>query len=290
MSAGWGRRLLAVVAVFLMAVGVGTAIASSARAAGATGTVYVLHAIQGETVDVFVDGKNVCPAAKPKIVVGPLDLAAGSHTLELKKGSTSLLSTKFSVKAGTSADIVAHRRADASGTPTATVFPNDVTPIGPGKARLVVTHVASAPPADIVVDGKPIFRNVANGESLMATVPARSYKVKVVPTTGGDPILDTVTLSLPAGKLTRVFAIGDPKAGTADAIVQNLKLKVVGAKQPTSVQTGDGGQAAALFGAGGPLSTGASVAVALGGLVLLAASRVGVGRAAGSGVGSRHAR
>ena len=290
MSGVWGRRLLAVVAVILLAFGVSTAVASSARAAG-TGEVFFVHGIVGDTVDVFVDGKNVCPDATAQTVVGPLMLSAGSHRLELRKaGGEVLLTTRFTVKAGTSIDVVAHRKADTGGTVTATVFPNNTKPIGPGKSRLVVAHVAMAPPADIRVDGKPIFRNVANGESLFLDVPAKTYSVDVVPTSGGDAIIKPVSLTLKKGTLTRVFAIGNPAAGTAEALVQELPLTVVGAKVPTTVRTGDGGQAALAYVAGGPLSTGTSIAVAVLGLVLFLASRVGADRAAVVGFGSRHAR
>jgi Domain of unknown function (DUF4397) len=290
MSGGWVRRLLAVVAVALMASGATMTAASTARAAGSTGTVYVVHAVVEETVDIFVDGENVCPDAAPKTVVGPLRLEAGSHELVVKQGDKTLLTTKFTVKGGSSTDVVVHPNADTSGTLAATVFPNNVKPIGRGKARIVVTHVALAPPADIRIDGKAAFRNVASGESLWLDVPAKTYKVDIVPTTGGPAILDPVSLSLPAGKLTRVFAIGDPAKGTMDAVVQKLDLSVVGAAAPTSVQTGGGGQAAGLFADQGLLSPTGSAVVALVGMVLLAASRVGRGRAAEAGMGSRHAR
>jgi hypothetical protein len=290
MSGGWVRRLLAVVAVALMASGATMAVASTARAAGSTGTAYVVHGVVGETVDIFVDGENVCPDAAPKTVVGPLKLEAGSHELVVKKGDTALLTTKFTVKAGGSIDVVVHPMADTSGKITATVFPNNVKPIGRGKARIVVTHVALAPPADVRIDGKPAFRNVASGESLWLDVPAKTYKVDIVPTAGGAAILDPVSLKLPAGKLTRVFAIGDPSKGTMDAVVQKLDLAVVGADAPTSVQTGDGGQAAVLLARQGLLSPTGSAVVALLGVALLAASRVGRGRAAEAGMGSRHAR
>jgi hypothetical protein len=276
--------------MILLACGASMAVAAEAGAAQPTGEVFVVHAILGETVDVFVDGKNVCPDAAPKTVVGPLKLAAGSHRLQLKGASGVLLTSKFTVKAGTSADVVAYRAADSAGTPSAMVFPNNKKAIGPGKSRLVVSHVAAAPPADIKVDGKPVFRNVANGESLWLDVPAKTYSVEVVPTTGGAPILKTVSLTLKAGTLTRVFAIGDPGAGTADAIVQAVPIPVVGAVKPRSVHTGDGGQAAELFVTAGPLSTRSSLAIAVLGLLLLAASRVGAGRAVTSGAGSRHAR
>ena len=50
-----------------------------------------------------------------------------------------------------------------------------------------------------------------------------------------------------AGTLTRVFAVGDPSNGTADAVVQVLPVHVTGAGRPSSVPTGDGGQAAHEF-------------------------------------------
>jgi hypothetical protein len=289
MSGAWVRRLLAVVAVLFVAFGGSMAVASSAGAA-TTGDVYVVHALLGETVDVFIDGTNVCPDAEPKTVVGPLPLEAGSHRLELRNASGVLLASRFTVKAGSSSDVVAYRMSDAVGTPAAMVFPNNKKTLGPGKSRLVVTHVATAPPADIRVDGKAVFRNVANGESLWLDVPAKRYSVEVVPTAGGAPIVKAVSITLRAGVLTRVFAIGDPAKGAIDTIVQEIKLQVVGARTPTSVHTGDGGQAAALFTRSGPLSTRTSLAVAAVGLLLLAASRVGAGRAAAAGVGSRHAR
>ena len=289
MSGATVRRLLGVVAGALFASSVMLSVTSAAHAAGPTGTVFVVQALAGKTVDLVVDGDTVQAGAEAKAVVGPLELEAGSHDLVVKEGASTLLTTTFSVKAGVSTDVVVHAKADVAGTPAVTVIPNNLKPVGRGKARLAVTHVAMAPPADIRVNGKPIVRNVANGESQWLDVPAKTYRVDVVPTTGGSPILEPVSLTLPAGKFTRVLAFGDPAKGTADAIVQTLDLAVVGSKAPTKVQTGDGGQAAALF-AGGPMSTTSAALVALAGLVLLVASRVGGTRAAEAGSGSRHAR
>lgn len=293
MSGVLGRRLLTVAAVILLAVGATGTVASSALAAGPTGEVYVVHAIAGATVDVFVDGEPVGPGTAPKTVLGPLDLEAGPHDVEIKDaGGATVVASKITVKAGTSTDVVAHVRADAAKTPTITAFPNNTKPIGPGKVRMVVTHVAAAPPADILVDGEPMFRNVANGESLWIDAPAKRCTVAVVPSTGGDPIIGPVTLDLAKGTLTRIFAFGDPAEGTADAIVQELDLKVVGARKPTTVDTGTGGQAAALLAGRGPAGPAAPVSAALGalGLLLLVLSRVGANRAVAASVGSRHAR
>jgi hypothetical protein len=99
-----------------------------------------------------------------------------------------------------------------------------------------------------VVDGSVLVRNIANGESATKTVPAGAYRVAIVPTaTDGPAVLGPTTLTVKAGTLTNVIAIGDPVAGTMDAIVHQLRVPVTGAGSPSAVNTGDGGQAAGLF-------------------------------------------
>jgi hypothetical protein len=186
--------------------------------------------------------------------------------------------------------VVAHRASDQKMTPVITVFRNDVSAVGPAKTRLVVSHVAVAPAADIRVDGKPFFRNVANGESLSLVVPAKTYSVDVVPTaTGGDTILGPVRVTLKPGFLTRIFAIGSVADKSTDAIVQNLPVPIVGAGKPTSVHTGDGGQAAdQLVGSNSGLWTLIALSLGLGFAALAAASRGSVRST--QAAGSRHAR
>jgi len=289
MTASRTHRLTAVAAAALIGLGLAAGVAAGAQAA-TTGDVYVVQGIAGPTVDVLVDGRGVATAATPKTVVGPLRLAAGNHVLALRDGTTTLVSARFAVKAGTSLDVVAHRTADASRQPVVTVFPNDVSPVAPNKVRLVVSHVAVAPPADIRVDGDPLFRNVANGESLSLIVPAQQSKIDVVPTaTTGPAILAPVSLPLMEGTLTRVFAIGDSTAGTADAVVQVITVGVEGAARPLRVQTGDGGQAADSFVGYGPgLGEYLVICLAVG---LLATAGVFRGRrTVVREIGSRHSR
>jgi Domain of unknown function (DUF4397) len=219
--------------------------AASPASAAPSGQIYIVQAIAGSTVDVLIDSSVVKSSVGPKTVIGPLSLPAGQHVIRLRSGSSDLVSARFTVAGRDSLDVVAHRAADAAMSPVVTVFRNDVSAVGPGKTRLVVSHVAVAEPADIRVDGKPFFRNVANGESLSLVVPARTYSVDVVTTVDADrAILAPVRITLRPGSLTRVFAFGNPEQKTADAIVQVFPVPVVGAGRPTSVHTGDGGQAA----------------------------------------------
>jgi hypothetical protein len=290
MNGRLARWLFSMASAALLVVGVTVAGISVASAASSTGEVYVVHGITGTTVSVSIDSAVVQATAAPKAVIGPLKLAVGQHVIELKNGTTLVVSARFTVSGGDSLDVVAHRASDQKMTPVITVFRNDVSAVGPGKTRLVVSHVAVAPAADIRVDGKPFFRNVANGESLSLVVPAKTYSVDVVPTaTGGDTILGPVRVTLKPGFLTRVFAIGSVADKSTDAIVQNLPVPIVGAGKPTSVHTGDGGQAAdQLVGSDSGLWTLIALSLGLGFAALAVAAR-GSARST-QAAGSRHAK
>jgi hypothetical protein len=248
------RRMLLVRAVLVAALGVAGllfALPSPATAAG-SGQAYVIHGLIGQSLDVYVDKKLVCATTKAKTVVGPVRLATGKHVVQLRKSTTVVAQASFSVTSGSSVDLVAHALANASSPPQITAFPNDLSAVAPGKARLAVAHTAVAPPADIRVDGKVLFSNVANGEGLTLVVPARTYSVDIVPSASGStPILGPVSLPVRAGTLTRVFAIGAVSTSSMDAVVQVLPIRQVGAGAPSRVVTGDGGQAATQFVSGG---------------------------------------
>jgi hypothetical protein len=143
--------------------------------------------------------------------------------------------------------VVVHRPADPNGAPVLTWFTNDLSAVPAGKASLTVAHTAVVGPADIRVDGKVLFANIANGESLTLVVPATTYTVEIVPAGATGPVvLGPIKLTVAAGSLTRVFAIGDPKDKTMSVAVQVLTAPTTGSSKPKMVDTGTGGQAAAL--------------------------------------------
>lgn len=285
------RRVLGGALGLVVLVALAIAGASGASGAATTGDVYVVHALTGTTADILVDGNNVAPAAAPKTVVGPLRLAPGDHVVTFREGTKTLVSARFSVRAGASLDVVGHRTADAAMQPVVTVFTNDLSGVRPGTVRLVVSHVAVAPPADIRVDGEPLFRNVASGESLTLDLPAKRSTIDIVPTaTSGPPILPPTVVDLKAGTLTRVFAIGDVTAGSVDAIVQVLPVGVVGSERPTLVRTGDGGQAADSFVSPTGRPSLATVLLMVAVPALAAVALVNRRRTARPVIGSRHAR
>jgi hypothetical protein len=274
------RRALVAALVLGSAVAVAPLAAVDAAAAPATGTVYVVQGVADTPMTITIDGKAVATGAAAKTIVGPLALTAGNHTVTAESPSgTASVTASVSVTAGANVDTVVHRQVDPSKPPLITTFPNDLSSVTAGSGRLVVAHTAAVGPADVRVDQKVLFANIANGEALTVTVPAGGYTVDIVPTaTTGPVVFGPANVPVAATSLTRVFAIGVAANSSMDAVVQVLPLAVRGSgTTPSSVNAGDGGQAAGLitapqgFDDSRPLAV--LLVVALAGVALLVGSR-----------------
>lgn len=218
----------------------------------ATTDVYLVQGVAGSTTTFEIDGAKVSKASAAKTVVGPLKLTPGKHVVksDATKDSDDVSAT-IDVPASGSIDVVVHRQVNPKLTPVFTTYVNDLSPIAAGSGRLAVAHTAAVGPADIRVDDKVLFANVANGEALSLTVPAKTYSVQIVPTaTTGPAVLGPVDLPVAKNELTRVFAIGAANNDSMDAIVHCIHLpsKTTGEK-PARIETGDGGQAQGLIAA-----------------------------------------
>lgn len=233
------RSGLAVLALALGAAGlIGSAPAGAAAASSSR--VYVIQGVPKQQYDISVDGEEVGSDVGAKGIVGPLELTAGRHQIEFT-GADGAIGQSFDVSKA-SVDVVLHWPADEANQPQVTVFDNDMSPVAAGKGRLIVAHTAVVPPADIVANGKVLFSNIANGEFVTADVPGDTYEVSVVPTgQTTDPLLGPLDLKVEAGSLTRVFAIGEPRNGSMDAVVQVLPLGSAGSPAPGSVDAGEAG-------------------------------------------------
>lgn len=245
-------RAAALAGAVLVAVLGGAAVGTPAGAAPTSGEIYVVNAVAGASADLTVDGEVVQAAATPKAIVGPLTLPAGAHVVSFNVAGETPVTASVDVAAGSSSDVVAHLGADPATGAKLTVFPNDLSPVAPGKARLVVAHTAVVPPADVRVDGTVLFSNIANGEALTLVVPGGTYNVDIVPAaTSGPIVFGPVPVAVAPEQLNRVYAFGSPTETSMDAIVRTQPLPVEGAGLPGSVDTGNGGQAAFLAAAAG---------------------------------------
>lgn len=235
-------RLLAVV------VGIGSlsGLLVSPSFAGDEAELYFVQGLPRTTVEVQVDGKTVDKSMKTADVAGPFTVAPGRHRVTVRSEGTTILDRSMTVKARSSADVVVHLPAQASGKPTLTVYGNDLSAVPRDKASVTVAHTAAVPPADIVVDDKVLFANVANGESLNLVVPVGTYSVKIVPTGESKPTyLGPLDLAVKGGSLNKVYAVGDPSTKTMNVAVHIIAMSSAGSSRPSKVDTGTGGQVAA---------------------------------------------
>jgi uncharacterized protein DUF4397 len=237
-SAAWRPGAVTVIFAAVSVAFIGTA-AAAAQQTPRHAQVFLLQGTPGASVDVSVDGHMVKRGVHAKEIVGPLNLAPGRHMVKFQSGKW-VVPASFRISKP-STDVVLHLPAEPSAKPVVTVFNNDVQPVAPGKGRLVIAHTAVVPPADVRVNGKVLFSNIANGEFIGAVVPAQTYSADIVPTGQDKPLFGPVDISVKAGALTRIFAIGQPTHGGMDAIVQVLPLKSSGSSQPSHVDTGSAG-------------------------------------------------
>ena len=207
-------------------------------------SIYIVQGLPGKTLNVSVDGDSVAKGVKTGEVAGPFKVAAGRRKVTFSSAGEVVVERTFSVKAKSSWDVVVHLPAQTSGEPLVTVFKNDLSAVPNGKASLTVAHVAAVPPADIRVNGKVLFENIANGESLNLIVPVATYKVAMVPTGEAKPvILGPVALTVKADSLNLVYAVGNPDKKTMIVAVHVIALSTKGSGTPSKVNTGTGGQA-----------------------------------------------
>ena len=206
--------------------------------------VYIVQGLPGDSLDVAVDGDTVAKNVKTAAVVGPFKVKAGNRKVTFSDDGKVVLERMITVKPDSSWDVVVHLPASSSAKPVVTVFKNDLSAVPAGKASLVVAHTASVPPADIRVNGKVLFANIANGESLKLTVPVATYKVAIVPAGEEKPvILGPLSLTVQGGAVNRVYAVGDPEKKTMNVAVHVIATGSSGSGKPSEVNTGTGGQA-----------------------------------------------
>jgi hypothetical protein len=214
--------------------------------AATTGKVQIIQAVPGASVRVSVDGRQVRQGVASGTILGPYSESAGKHTVRFVDPSGDVsMSASLTVRPGTNTDVVLHRPASVSGKPVVNVYSTPRKPIGPGKARVLVAHTATVPPADVRVDGKVVFTNIANGEFAEADVPAGKHKVELLPTgQSTHPILGPLSVTLAPRTVTMVYAVGTPSDGSMKVIAHASAIASDGTVEPDAITTGSAGLAA----------------------------------------------
>jgi hypothetical protein len=217
------------------------AVRSAAITQADQGKVAIVQAVPKLSLTVTVDGEQVQQNVAGGTIVGPIDLAEGTHEVTFTDGTDEISST-VDVAAGESSDVVVHRPAEVGGTPVVSVYPTPDDPIDSGKARVLLAHTATTAPADVVVDGQTVFTNIANGEFAQADVAAGHHEVSLLPAgVTGTPILGPLDVTLEEGTITAVYAVGNPRDGSMNVIVRTTGGTESGAEAPSGIDTGSAG-------------------------------------------------
>ncbi len=110
---------------------------------------------------------------------------------------------------------------------------------------MLVAHTATVAPADVRVDGKTVFTNIANGEFATADVPAGRHVVALLPTgRTTDPLLGPLTVELAPRTVTMVYALGNPADDSMTLVSHSSRLAADGSLVPAMIGTGSAGLAA----------------------------------------------
>ena len=210
--------------------------------ASVSGSLTMVQAVPGRTVDIRIDDHPVRRAVDEGEVVGPVRLAVGRHRITFVNAGGGEVGTWVRISAGSSRDVVLHRPAAPAGRPVVTSFRTPTHALAADRSRLLVAPAASIVPADVRVDGRVVFTNIANGESARTQVSPGAHRVTLVPTgTDGPVVLGPVDVAVAPGTLTILYAVDAP--GSRAGIVHTLALRPGGGVAPGSLATGSAGLA-----------------------------------------------
>ena len=184
--------------------------------ASLSGSLTLVQAVPGRTVDIRIDERPIRRAVDAGVVVGPVRLSAGRHRITFVSPGAGSVSAWVRISAASPRDVVLHRPAARSGKPVVSTFPTPTRRLAPGTSRLVVSSTASIVPADVRLDGRVVFTNIANGEAATTRVRPGRHRVTLVPTGRAAPtVLGPVDVAVAPGTVTIVYAFDGPGTGPA---------------------------------------------------------------------------
>ncbi|HEX6425355.1 MAG TPA: DUF4397 domain-containing protein [Acidimicrobiales bacterium] len=218
------RAVIAAVAALLLALA-GTAAAGASPSQEAAARIHLIHGIPDTPVDVEANGENVIEgfefgdtedlsALAGQTLTGVAVKAAGTEDVAIDAGDLALPAE---------GNVTAIAHLDAEGTPTLTVFENDVSAVAAGQGRLVVRHTAAAPAVDVKANGEVAFSNLSNPNEASADLPAGTVSAEVVPTGADEPVvIGPADLPVTEGSSLIVYAVGSLDGGTIQTLTETI--------------------------------------------------------------------
>ncbi|NNC79099.1 MAG: DUF4397 domain-containing protein [Acidimicrobiales bacterium] len=199
--------------------------APAAAGAQDAARIHLIHGIPDTAVDVAAGGDVVIPGFNfgdtqdlsgfaGTTLPGVQVLLEGTDTVAIDIGDLPIPA---------SGNITAIAHLDAEGTPTVSIFSNDVSEIAAGQGRITVRHTAAAPAVDILADGAVAFSNVPNGEEGGLDLPAGTISAEVVPTGETEPVvIGPAPLPIGEGSSLIVYAVGSLEGGSLTVLTETI--------------------------------------------------------------------
>jgi len=210
------RKVLAVVGAIGLMMALVPALVSVSSAAAGDASVTIVHGIPSVgNVDVCANGSTVLVANVAFKGVATVAVAPNTYDLTVKAqnatpctGATLITLNGAVIASGANLSVVASL---TGGSPKLDVFTNDVSSIAAGKGRVAVYHAANAGAVDVLVNGGPGLSNIAPGAVKSADLATAAYNFDVTATGTTTPVLLNLPgVTVPAGQLLQVFAVGQP--------------------------------------------------------------------------------
>ncbi|MDZ7631129.1 MAG: DUF4397 domain-containing protein [Gemmatimonadaceae bacterium] len=196
--------------------------------------VSLLHGINGRDlglseslpVDFEVDGVCSLAGVTFRTVLGPRPLNEGTYDVKVRlanaaapcTGAVAIDAPGVRFDRGNYYTVAAH--LTASGTPTASVFRDDIATTT--RATITARHTANFGAVDILFNGGVAFGGVTNGQSGSAPVPAGFQNIGIAPAGSSTPVFSARPLLLGGRFVNAFYAVGTPANGTFEVLSQRV--------------------------------------------------------------------
>jgi len=186
----------------------------------------VLHAVKGQTVDVYVNGERTLNNFKPGSLAGPLDLAGGTYEVAITasdaEDDSDPLIGPIDLELADGGNYTAVAHLEEGGDPTATLFRNDTSRTDAGQGRLTVRHVAAAPAVDVLAGGDAVVSDLSNPDEEVLDLDAGTVEASVAAAGTTDPVIGPADVAVKEGVNTIVYAWGSLDDDNLDLAVQTI--------------------------------------------------------------------
>jgi hypothetical protein len=159
-------------------------------------------------------------------MAGPLDLAAGTYSVAITAADAADASAPIigpvdlQLADGGNYTAVAHLKED--GSPTATLFSNDISTTSAGEGRLTVRHVAAAPAVDVLANGAAAISGLTNPNEKVLALPAGTISAAVAAAGTTAPVIGPADVNVAEGVNTIVYAWGSLDKKSLKLAVQTI--------------------------------------------------------------------